>query len=297
MGIYRGCVRAYVGLLCAGLCVLAGSSAEAQGPGAQTISPSRNDDVVRLKSGALFRGTISELVPGDHVEILLSTGETRQFPMLDVDYAGAIAGLPATRALAPAPASPQPGTSPVSTVTTVSFQARGDVPALALGEVIGDVIGGKGGHTFRTLCTAPCSLDLLPGRHRLVLPDVSTEVHSVHIPVGPSTLRATVVTHYGGVLAGLAMMCVGSLGGSGIIVAGGVEDSSHFLGYGLAGTGLLLGGLVGGIWLLVASGNEAHFEVLPGLPPSSTGATSRLRAEAPQLDARWPQGLTFRARF
>jgi hypothetical protein len=299
--MFRGCARAHVGLLVAAACVLAGVSAAAQETGAATSATSRSDDIVRLKSGALFRGTISELVPADHVEILLITGETRRFPMADVDYAGAIGGLPARPALLPAPAPPPPSPSTAataaSTASTVRFQAKGDVPELALGEVTGDVISGRGGHTYRTLCTAPCAPDLSPGGHRLVLPDVSTTVHSVYIPFGPSTLQATVTTHHGGQAVGLAVLWVGALGGAGLVTAGALEDSNHFLAYGLTGTGLLIGGLVGGIWILAASASETRLEVLPGLPPSTTSATSWLRAEAPRLDARSPQGLTFRARF
>jgi len=52
-------------------------------------------DVVVLKDGSRFRGAITELVPRDHVVILLPSGESRRYEMGQVDYAGAVAKEPA----------------------------------------------------------------------------------------------------------------------------------------------------------------------------------------------------------
>lgn len=45
-------------------------------------------DIVRLKTGGLIRGTISELVPGDYVMVVTVAGHTRTLAMADVEYAG-----------------------------------------------------------------------------------------------------------------------------------------------------------------------------------------------------------------
>jgi hypothetical protein len=62
-------------------------SAQAQEATAAS-APGALADVVKLKDGSLFRGTITALVAGDHVDLLLLSGETRQFTMSEVAYAG-----------------------------------------------------------------------------------------------------------------------------------------------------------------------------------------------------------------
>ena len=46
------------------------------------------ESIVRLKSGAFFRGTIVEMIPNDHVTIHLIDGSNRTEQMSDVAYAG-----------------------------------------------------------------------------------------------------------------------------------------------------------------------------------------------------------------
>jgi hypothetical protein len=65
-------------------------------------------DVVRLKNGGLLRGTISELVPGDFVSIVLITGESRKVPYADVQYAGSSSDPANASAVAPSPAAAGP---------------------------------------------------------------------------------------------------------------------------------------------------------------------------------------------
>lgn len=52
------------------------------------------DSIVRLKSGAYFKGNIIESIPDDHVKILLPDGSTRSEKTSDVAYAGPIKSDP-----------------------------------------------------------------------------------------------------------------------------------------------------------------------------------------------------------
>ena len=149
-------------------------------PAPTTPGVARNDDIVRLKSGALFRGTISQLLPDDRVEILLTTGETKWFSMSDVDYAGALVSLPPRTTSQPTPVEITPPTR------SIRFDAVGDAATLTLGVVTGDVVGGRGpAFTYRRLCAAPCAPDLSPGSHRLLLWGAGSRPRPIRCPCRP----------------------------------------------------------------------------------------------------------------
>ena len=57
---------------------------------------------MRLRDGGLLRGTIAEFVVGDHVTIVLITGETRRVAAADVGFAGPAGELPNDNRVAPA---------------------------------------------------------------------------------------------------------------------------------------------------------------------------------------------------
>src|SRR5579883_414389 len=60
---------------------------------AQQAAPGAGvSDEVHLKDGSVFRGTITERVPRDHVDLLTPNGQTRRFPMSEVTYAGPAQG-------------------------------------------------------------------------------------------------------------------------------------------------------------------------------------------------------------
>ena len=79
------------------------------GASAQQTPP----DVVKLRDGSMFRGTIAELVAHDHVDIVLSSGQTRRFPLADVTYAGpSVAPASAPPSPPPPPPPPPPSGGP-----------------------------------------------------------------------------------------------------------------------------------------------------------------------------------------
>jgi hypothetical protein len=73
-------IRVFVVALAAALACSIGAPTPAS---AQEQSTGNADlpDVVKLKDGSLYRGTIVELVAGDHVDLRLPSGETKHWPM------------------------------------------------------------------------------------------------------------------------------------------------------------------------------------------------------------------------
>ena len=81
-------MRWFVGLGCAFAASLLASTVFAdEGPAPQVVTESTTTtvDTVHLRSGGLFRGRVHEIVPGDHVSIVLPTAETKRIPWAEVD--------------------------------------------------------------------------------------------------------------------------------------------------------------------------------------------------------------------
>jgi hypothetical protein len=165
----------------------------AQADGAEnsptTTSKAHSDpvDVVRLKNGGLLRGTISELVPGEYVVIVLTTGETRKLSMTSVDYAGPTGGAPAREQGTPAtagasashgnerqtashgaPATRHEAASPLvpNRAQEVRVSFRANEPNVSFYLKTSDTA--RAGHArrasgFTLLCTAPCEASLPEG--------------------------------------------------------------------------------------------------------------------------------------
>lgn len=84
-------------------------------------APTATGDAVFLKNGGYYRGTLTELVPGDHVTILVEGGEKKTIPWADVDRVVAVEDVPNSKppALPPSgqpapqnPAAPSPAELP-----------------------------------------------------------------------------------------------------------------------------------------------------------------------------------------
>lgn len=150
-------------------------------------------DEVKLKDGSVFRGTITELVPRDHVDLLMANGQTRRFASADVSYAG-----PSRR---PPTAGGQADSSRPRGVDTHFVATEDDVQLLirsGQGEVEGVGFGYHGtvayegvARDYAIVCTAPCDTQLPPGLQRLALSHHGGRAIEADNPVqlqGPTTL-------------------------------------------------------------------------------------------------------------
>src|SRR5688572_3148075 len=181
---------------------------------ATSASGQQAPDVVRLKGGAMYRGTIRELVPGQHVEILLVGGGTKRFEHSQIEYAGpdqgATGGAPATGA-------------------GVSLAFRGDSD-LTLHEVTGSSYGIVSGyrmsavsesHSFRTLCTAPCTVALSPGTYQLAVSEGDGKpiiANRAVLPAGTYTARGDYTSRAGIRTAGYIVLVAGVATGVGLML-------------------------------------------------------------------------------
>jgi len=77
--------------------------------GAVTESTATTVDTVYLRSGGMFRGRVTEIVPGDHVTVILTTGESRRLVWRDVDRV-----VVASTAIPPPPTAAAPATAPMA---------------------------------------------------------------------------------------------------------------------------------------------------------------------------------------
>ena len=290
-------------------------------------APGALADVVKLKDGSLFRGTITALVAGDHVDLLLPSGETRQFAMSDVTYAGpAASAAPA----APAPVTSSPPVEPAYTVTgrKVAVHVEADEPGMQLLVKAGQGVVSGGGYSFggggfvyggrvtdyAVLCSAPCESRMPAGTHQLALSRASGGVLAVDPPVEierASTLKPHIESRKGIRAAGLLILIASVTGGLVLIGTsthdrtscdpsfGGCSstpqvDSTRF-GAGLA---VLTFGTIVGIVMMVTH-DKASIEVVPSaasrlsLSPGQTGD----RAFATRASPDSVPGMTLRVRF
>jgi hypothetical protein len=290
-------------------------------------------DLVKLKDGSMFRGTISELVTNDHVDIVLASGQTRRIPMKDVQYAGpANAATPAAAPPAPPPPPPPPpgagGAMPLVTVNGPRAELRLESPDpnttfhIKTGQA--DVEGGGmtwGGRAFSysaqanaytIICTAPCTAGLPVGTHELGLSQGGRIAQSDEPTTitGPGTLQGTYVSKAGTRVVGWIVV-LGSVVGGTLLMLDSIKrtnvcdatgfcyedstiDGTEFgVGVGVA----LVGGIVGAV--LAAQKDKAEITFIPGTP-AATSLAAGGRREAMYLappaayDAR---GATLQVRF
>lgn len=238
--------------------------------GAQQAAASLGDEV-KLKDGSVFRGTITELVPKDHVDLLMASGQTRRFAAADISYAG-----PAKRPPVASGTGDSGGHGKGVDVHVVSD--TDDVQLLirtGQGEVEGMGWGYHGAvayegvaRDYAIVCTAPCDTQLPPGLQRLALSHHGGRTVEAEDPVqvsGSSTLRAEYESRLGVRIAGYVIM-FGSLATGVIIMATnapqcpptGCQFPTAFWG------GLIVivaGGILGSI--LTGVGDHASIQLVP----------------------------------
>jgi hypothetical protein len=165
----------FLGAVCSAELLLASAGAVAQtATPAATAAPAATataPDVIVLKDGSRYRGTIAELVKDGPITIVLITGETRKLMSADVAYAGPAAGEPppatpwppvvSAEAVVAAPAAPlaavadAPDEAPAagSKLVRVRFTAN---------RVGSEVFVRQADRRYRKICTAPCVSDFEP---------------------------------------------------------------------------------------------------------------------------------------
>lgn len=150
---------------------------------AQSAAP---PDVVVLKDGSRYRGTIAELIKNGPVTIVLITGETRKLKAADISYAGPSANepgasTPSSSAAAEAPWPPVVSAeAPVVPLTPAPAAPPAAVAAeapVAEPERVkirlfsnrdnAEVFAQRPGKRFRKLCLAPCVRELAPAVYNI----------------------------------------------------------------------------------------------------------------------------------
>lgn len=121
-------------------------------PPAPTAAP---PDVVVLKNGNRYRGTIAELVKGGSLTIVLITGETRKLDTADVSYAGPADREPRVSAETPEPPPKPPAAATLPPLPRVKFSSP----------VVGTGFFQRISGSYQRICVAPCVKDLPAGTY------------------------------------------------------------------------------------------------------------------------------------
>lgn len=269
---------------------------------AQQAAPAAGvGDEVRTRDGGVFRGTITERIPGDHVDLLMPTGQTRRFNMSDVSYAGAAShpegGVGAAPAVDVHVAADQPDVQLLVRVGQSEATGWSYHGAIALE-----------GRQYAIVCTAPCDAHLPGGLQRLALSQHGGTAVEADDPVdlrGPSTLYTHYDSHAAVRTVGWVLGFGSGVGGIVIMVlsfdfsctqqqeqAGQCSfvDTGQFIA-GLAVA--IVGGIVGGI--MAGIGDHATIQLVPTMssgPLPLPGASESPVGVAPETP-----GLGLRLRF
>ncbi|MDB4941935.1 MAG: uncharacterized protein JWP97_1469 [Labilithrix sp.] len=112
-------------------------------------------DAVHLRNGGLYRGRVTEIVPGSHVRVMLPTGETHKVPWADVERViVASATIPPVGAPAAAPVEEKAPAPKVGPLARVHLKTSSTKAAYLYRRAAGT-------DAFVTACQAPCD-ELMP---------------------------------------------------------------------------------------------------------------------------------------
>jgi len=147
---------------------------------ASTPSASTTVDAVHLRNGGLYRGRVTEIVPGDHVTVIVApSGETKRIPWPEVDRV-IVASTPVPPA--PTTATPVPST-PTAPAPMVGPRAR--VHITAPKQVI-LYRRAAGTSSFQQACTSPCDLELPIGDTYRLAGNGLSQNKELHLAAGPN---------------------------------------------------------------------------------------------------------------
>lgn len=145
-------------------------------------------DAVHLRNGGFFRGRVTEIVPGDHVTVVVAPGgETKRIPWADVDRViVASTPVPAT----PTTATPVPSSTPTAPAPMVGPRAR--VHITSPKQVI-LYRRAAGTSTFQQACTSPCDLELPIGDTYRLAGNGLSQNKELHLAASPGGVVDIVV--------------------------------------------------------------------------------------------------------
>jgi hypothetical protein len=213
-------------LAATGFCVVATAAVPCL---AQVPAASVPPDVVKTKDGSMYRGTILELVAGDHVVLQTPSGETKRFPMAEVASVNSgVATSPVDTSAQRAP--PPPNEARVHFVSatpgadlyirtgeaTVSGYVWGRYPGLYSGVV----------QQYQRVCASPCDTTLPAGPQRLALgyegrsPVETGEAVAVE---GPTSLKGTYVDRQGARVAGWVILGLSLAAGTAMLTVAAIQ--------------------------------------------------------------------------
>jgi hypothetical protein len=122
------------------------------------------EQMVWLRGGGFVRGSLVELIPGDHVTVRLPTGEVRRFSYADIERTSAVGAAPSAPAPPVGSASASPGAAASAPPTPV---AGGQAPAAGSAGAGGPAVPSKGSELATIKVYARGDAVELQGRPRL----------------------------------------------------------------------------------------------------------------------------------
>lgn len=262
------------------------SASPAPAPPARTVI-----DTVVLRSGGLYRGHVTEVVPNDHVSIVV-TGQTeaKRIPWSEIDRVilGAPYGASPGASSSPAPAEPEPAAPELPPGQRVRVHIDSQKPVILYRRDVG-------GTGWRLVCRSPCDQDLPASgayrvegngvaRSREVSLNTDERTRSVNLHVDPASVA--------GAALGGVMISVGVLAAYiGLLVA--VADGSSSSRNETKRTGLITFGLgsvttISGIFIFRYSSSTDLLQTSSS--PSERASGSATPVLQGLTDLRLPRG-------
>lgn len=127
-------------------------------PAANGSAASTTVDAVHLRNGGFFRGRVTEIVPGDHVTIVVApSGESKRIPWADVDRV-----IVASTPVPPTPAAPATPSAPAASGASAPAPMVGPRARVHITAPKQVILYRKaaGTSSFQQACTSPCDLEM-----------------------------------------------------------------------------------------------------------------------------------------
>jgi hypothetical protein len=175
-------------------------------------------DALYLRSGSLFRGRVTELVPKDHVTIVVETGEARRFDWADVDHV--VVGPPAPALAAPAPAAPAPAAPAPKAPELAHVHVETPRPVVLYRRPPGST-------AWEEVCSSPCDEELpVGGTYRVTGNGVPARDFGLQANGGEYVVVGVEPASIAGVVGGAILTAAGFVG----VLVGANMDADQRLG-------------------------------------------------------------------